>query len=383
MPRSSPYVITLTPNERRVLEARARQYTLSYRDVVRAKIVLLAAEGIQNKEIAERLDMPRPVVSKWRKRFYRERLEGLEDRSRRGRPPAFPPRVVAEVKALASELPSTLGLPLSRFSRSELRRQVLAAGIVADISGTTIWRWLHADALRPWSRRSWIFPRDPEFGPKAERVLDLYHRQWNGRALSGDEFVISADEKTQIPIRTRRHPITPPGPGRSMRVEHEYRRHGVCAYIAAWDVHRARLFGNVVAKISIVAFDALVAQVMAREPYRSAGRVFWIVDGGTIHRGQRAADRLPDTVRQPHPGAPAHARELDEPDRDLLLDPPAQGTHPRPLLFPGRSRRAHPRLPAALPANRLALRMEVHPLRSQPPPGPLAHPAHPSLREAA
>ena len=196
------------------------------------------------------------------------------------------------MKALACELPSTLGLPLSRFSRSELRRQVLAAGIVADISGTTIWRWLHADALRSWSRRSWIFPRDPEFGPKAERVLNLYHRQWNGRALCGDDFVISADEKTQIPIRTRRHPITPPGPGRSMRVEHEYRRHGVCAYIAAWDVHRARLFGDVVAKISIVAFDALVAQVTAREPYRSARRVFWIVDGGTIHRGQRAADRL-------------------------------------------------------------------------------------------
>ena len=91
MPRSSPYVIALTPNERRVLEARARQYTLPYRDAVRAKIVLLAAEGTQNKEIAERLDMPRPVVSKWRKRFFRERLAGLEDRSRRGRPPAFPP----------------------------------------------------------------------------------------------------------------------------------------------------------------------------------------------------------------------------------------------------------------------------------------------------
>ena len=91
MPRSSPYVITLSSNERRVLEARARQYTLPYRDVVRAKIVLLAAKGVQNKEIAERLDMPRPVVSKWRKRFFRERLAGLEDRSRRGRPPAFPP----------------------------------------------------------------------------------------------------------------------------------------------------------------------------------------------------------------------------------------------------------------------------------------------------
>ena len=91
MPRSSPYVISLTPEERSVLEARARRYTLSYRDVVRAKVVLLAAEGLENKEIGERLDMPRPVVSKWRKRFFRERLDGLEDRSRRGRPPAFSP----------------------------------------------------------------------------------------------------------------------------------------------------------------------------------------------------------------------------------------------------------------------------------------------------
>ena len=195
--------------------------------------------------------------------------------------------MVAEVKALACELPAKLGLPLSRFSRFELRHHVLAAGIVAEISGVTIWRWLHEDALRPWSRRSWIFPRDPEFATKAGRVLD--HRRWHGRALTEDEFVISADEKMQIPIRTLCHPITPPAPGRPMRVEHEYRRHGVCAYIAAWDVQRARLFGEVVQKISIVAFDA---QVMNQEPYCSARRVFWIVDGGTIHQGPRAVDRL-------------------------------------------------------------------------------------------
>jgi hypothetical protein len=196
------------------------------------------------------------------------------------------------VKALACELPATLGLPLSRFSRSELRRQVVAAGLVAAISGVTIWRWLHEDALRPWSRRSWIFPRDPHFARKAGPVLDLYHRRWKGRRLAADEYVLSADEKTQIPIRTRCHAMVPPAPGRAMRIEHEYRRHGVCAYLAAWDVHRARLFGTVLTKISSAAFDALVAQVMAHEPYRSARRVFWIVDGGTIHRGQRAADRL-------------------------------------------------------------------------------------------
>ena len=87
MPRSSPYVIVLTPEEHRVLKSRSRRHTLSYRDVVRARIVLLAAEGLENKEIGERLNLARPVVSKWRKRFFLERLDGLEDRSRRGRPP--------------------------------------------------------------------------------------------------------------------------------------------------------------------------------------------------------------------------------------------------------------------------------------------------------
>jgi hypothetical protein len=200
--------------------------------------------------------------------------------------------VVAQVKALACELPAKLGLPLSRFSRAELRRHVVQAGIVAAISGVTIWRWLHEDALRPWSRRSWIFPRDPQFAQKAGPVLDLYHRRWQGRPLRHNEFVLCADEKTQIPIRTPCHPLVPPGPGRALRVEHEYRRHGVCAYLAAWDVHRARLFGRVVHKISIPAFDALVAAVMSQEPYCSARRVFWIVDGGTIHRGQPAVKRL-------------------------------------------------------------------------------------------
>lgn len=196
------------------------------------------------------------------------------------------------MKALACELPAKLGLPLSRFSRAELRRHVLAAGLVAASSGVTIWRWLHADALRPWSRRSWIFSRDPQFAQKAGPVLDLYHRRWQGRPLRRNEYVLCADEKTQIPIRTPCAPLQPPAPGHGLRVEHEYRRHGVCAYLAAWDVHRARLFGRVVKQISIPAFDALVVEVMSHAPYRAARRVFWIVDGGTIHRGRRAAQRL-------------------------------------------------------------------------------------------
>ncbi len=91
MPRQSPYTIVLTADERAALEAQARRYTLPYRDVVRAKIALLAADGLGNDQIADRLDTRREIVSKWRKRFYEQRLAGLEERPRTGRPPVFPP----------------------------------------------------------------------------------------------------------------------------------------------------------------------------------------------------------------------------------------------------------------------------------------------------
>lgn len=199
---------------------------------------------------------------------------------------------MCEVKALACQLPSEQGLPITRFSCGEIQREAIARGIVAQISETTIWRILSEDALRPWSFRSWIFPRDPHFAEKAGRVLDLYHGLWEGRALGPNDCILSADEKTQIQIRQRRQRSTPPAPGRSIRVEHEYRRRGTCAYLAAWDVRRARLFGQVVERCTIVSFDAFVDQVMAQEPYGSAHRVFWIVDNGTVHRGEKACRRL-------------------------------------------------------------------------------------------
>ena len=121
-----------------------------------------------------------------------------------GVPPSFPPGVVVQIKALACELPHRLQLPLSRLSLSEIRREVLAQGLVAKSSGATLWRWLSADALRPWRHRSWIFPRDPDFAAKAGRILDLYYRVWKGRPLNAREFVISAGEKSSIQARRRK-----------------------------------------------------------------------------------------------------------------------------------------------------------------------------------
>jgi DDE superfamily endonuclease len=205
---------------------------------------------------------------------------------------AFPPSVVVEVKALACELPARRGLPLARWTCAELRREVMAQGLVAEISGTTLWRWLGEDALRPWRHRSWIFPRDPEFAAKAGRILDLYHRRWKGAALGPCDYVLSADEKTSIQARKRKHPSLPPASGRPIYIEHEYTRCGAWAYIAAWDVHRAKLFGRCERKTGIAPFERLVAQVMRQEPYRSARRVFWIVDNGSSHRGKPAIARL-------------------------------------------------------------------------------------------
>jgi hypothetical protein len=135
-------------------------------------------------------------------------------------------------------------------------------------------------------------PRDPAFGVKAARVLDLYEGIFDGAKLGEGEYVISADEKTSIQARCRCHPTLPPGRAQVMRVEHEYERRGALAYLAAWDVHRARLFGRCEPTTGIDPFGRLVAQVMTVEPYHSAKRVFWVVDNGSSHRGKTSVDRL-------------------------------------------------------------------------------------------
>lgn len=197
-----------------------------------------------------------------------------------------------QVKAIACELPKESDQPLSRYSRQDLAQEVIRRGVVAKISGRTVWRWLDEDAIRPWLHRSWIFPRDPDFKTKAERVLDLYQGVWETQPLEANDYVISADEKTSIQARIRLHPTLPPQSKGPMRVEFEYERGGALAYLAAWDVRCAKVFGRCESTTGIEPFDRLVQQVMEQEPYRSAQRVFWIVDNGSSHRGAASIKRL-------------------------------------------------------------------------------------------
>jgi transposase len=288
----NPFQVTLTASERKLLKRWVRTPTAPYRQVLRAKVVLLGAAGHRNAHIAERLQVTGNTVRKWRRRFRQQGLVGLRDRPRSGRPRRFPAAVVAEAKAIACELPATRGTPTSRWSLADLRDELLVTGLVEEVSTTTLWRWLAEDAIRPWQHRSWVFPRAPDFAAKAGVALDLYQRRFQGRQLEPGQFVISADEKTSIQARCRCHPTLPPGVARMMKVEHEYQRGGALAYLAAWDVHQARLFGRCEPSTGIQPFGRLVDQVMTVEPYASATQVFWIVDNGSSHRGQASVDRL-------------------------------------------------------------------------------------------
>jgi hypothetical protein len=171
-------------------------------------------------------------------------------------------------------------------------RQARQSGLVATISDSSVWRWLNEDAIRPWQHRCWLFPRDPQFAAKAGRILDLYARVWENAALQDDEFVLSADEKTSIQARSRISPTLPTQPGSAMKVEHEYKRCGAWAYLAALDVHRVKVFGRCEQTTGIAPFDRLVDQVMTQPPYNQARRVFWIVDNGSSHRGARCIARF-------------------------------------------------------------------------------------------
>jgi transposase len=202
-----------------------------------------------------------------------------------GEPPAFPaatvfptPKPAEPRRGRRLHLPSLLDFLKPRLN--------------VPISRSTLWRILDQHALKPWRFRYWIFPRDPKFLEKAGPVLDLYAGFWQGQPLGVDEFVVSLDEKTSIQARIRRHPTVPASPGHPALIEFEYERGGALQYLAGWDVHRGVLIGRCEPRTGIKPFDRLVDQIMTQEPYRSARRVFMIVDNGSSHRGQASIKRL-------------------------------------------------------------------------------------------
>jgi transposase len=314
MPSPAAVPAELSASVRATLKKRADGHRTEHRDRLRAQVVLLAARDWPNARIARRLGISVDTARKWRDRFAARGLAGLADLARSGRPRRISELERAELVALACQLPAETGVPLARWSCPELAAELAARGLTGTISASSVRRILAEHPVKPWRYQSWIFRRDPEFAAKAKVVLDLYQGFYDGKPLGPGDRIISVDAKPSIQARARIHPTSPPTPGRIIRVEHEYERHGALALLAALDVHT----GQVVAAATppttgIVLFMDLIGQVMAQEWYTTASRVFVIVDNGSDHRGQASIRRL----KKAHPTCilihtPRHASWLNQ-----------------------------------------------------------------------
>lgn len=224
------------------------------------------------------------------------------------------------MKAIACELPAERGLPLSRFSLSDIQAELRKERLRPMPSRTTVWRVLHQDGLRPWFYRTWIHKRAPDFLEKAGPVLDLYEGQWDGRPLGPRDHVICADEKTGVQILRRKVATRAPRPNERGKVEFEYDRKGVLCFQGALDVRRGRVFGGFPERNTAEAFRGFVSMVMKSEPYASAARVFWVTDNGSAHHPKSFGPWLMAAFPQARAvHTPVHASWVDQEELFLAI----------------------------------------------------------------
>ncbi len=238
----------------------------------RAKLVLLAHRGFRSAEIARRLSCDVDTVRLWRRRFSDDpRVETLDDRMRSGRPAQVPTAVRCQVLKLACDRP-----PPSRTVWSlRALQSALADETGWTLSCSELGRILRNRQLRPHRYRLWLHSPDPEFATKVRRICDLYLRPPSGST------VICVDEKTQIQALRRRFPGRIPSPGATGRYEFEYRRGGVVALLAAFDVQTGSVFAQCRQRRKASDILAFMEAVAARYP---TGPVYVVWDNLDIHR---------------------------------------------------------------------------------------------------
>ncbi len=228
MPRGTAVKIVLSAEERSELETRVRRRKSSHGAATRARIVLLAAEGLNNSTIAKKLDISRLTVGTWRRRFAKKRLDGLDDEPRPGAPRKIGDDKITEVVTKTLE---TMPQDATHWSRRSMAR-------VSGVSVTSVHRIWGAFGLQPHRVETFKLSTDPMFVEKVRDIAGLYLDPPD-RAL-----VLCVDEKSQIQALDRSQPLLPMRPGQVERRTHDYKRHGTTTLFAALDIK----VGKVIAK---------------------------------------------------------------------------------------------------------------------------------------
>ena len=270
-----PVAVVLTAEERAELLRRVNAATTPQRDVLRAKVILAAAEGESTAWVATRLKISVDAVSTWRGRFARRRLEGLRDRARSGRRAVITPVQRCEIVAVACE-PRPAQDGLHGWTLDLLRQEIEQREIVR-ISRSHLHTILQRADLKPHRKRMWLHSPDPNFREKVTEVVELYVNPPPGHT------VLCIDEKTGMQAIERKHPDRPPQPGQMARREFEYIRHGTQALLAAFDVRT----GHVVQRCGPTRTGDDLEAFMEEIARTVSGPIDVIWDNLNIHHGER------------------------------------------------------------------------------------------------
>jgi transposase len=266
MPSSVLAPIELTADEREVLESWTRRHTSAQALALRARIVLLAADGVSNSEIAGRLSVARNTATKWRRRFAEHRLDGLTDEPRPGQPRKITDAKVEEV--IVKTLESTPRDATHWSTRS------MAAEV--GLNQTAVHRIWKAFGLQPHRQDTWKLSKDPLFIEKVRDVVGLY--------LNPPEraVVLCVDEKSQIQALDRTAPILPMLPGVPERATHDYKRHGTSSLYAALDITSGHVIGRLHSRHRAVEFKRFLATLDREVPAELDVHV--VLDNSSTHK---------------------------------------------------------------------------------------------------
>ena len=266
MPHPVAVAIELSDEERVRLEAWTRRRTSAQALAQRSRIVLLAAEGLKNTEIAERLGVSRATAAIWRTRFAEHRLDGLLDEPRPGRPRTITDDKVEEVIVRTLE---TTPKDATHWSTRSLAREV-------GLTQSAVLRIWHAFGLQPHRQETWKLSTDPQFIAKVRDVVGLY--------LNPPEraVVLCVDEKSQIQALDRTAPILPMLPGTPERATHDYKRSGTSSLYAALDLTTGKVIGRLHGRHRAIEFKQFLATIDREVPAQLDVHI--VLDNSSTHK---------------------------------------------------------------------------------------------------